>query len=80
MFEAVVEKLTQYSEYPKEQITKDTNIISDLNIDSLNIMVIIGDYEEEYGIHIEAEDIQNVVTVGEFVEVLEKKINEKGSL
>lgn len=77
MFEEVKEKLLQYTEYPEEQLTADTKIISDLNIDSLNIMVIIGDYEDEYSIHFEPDDIKDVVTVGDFVKVLEDKINNK---
>lgn len=77
MFEIVKEKLLQYSEYPAEKLTEDTKIIEDLNIDSLNIMVIIGDYEEEYDVHFEADDIKDVVTVGDFVKVLESKINNK---
>lgn len=77
MFNKVKEKLLEYTEYPEDKITEDTKIVSDLCIDSLNIMVIIGDYEEEYGIHFEAEDIKDVVTVGDFVKVLENKIENK---
>ena len=75
MFEEVKEKLLQYSEYPSDSLTESTNIISDLNIDSLNIMVIIGDFEEEYDIHFEVDDIKDIVTVGDFVKVLENKVN-----
>lgn len=77
MFNEVKEKLLEYTEYPQDKITEDTKIMSDLCIDSLNIMVIIGDYEDEYNIHFEAEDIKDVVTVGDFVKVLENKVNSK---
>lgn len=77
MFEEVKEKLLQYSEYPQDQLSEKTEIINDLRIDSLNIMVIIGDYEEEYNVRFEVEDIKDIVTVGDFVKVLENKINNK---
>lgn len=77
MFEQVKEKLLEYTEYPQDQITEDTKIVSDLCIDSLNIMVIIGDYEDEYDIHFETDDIKSVVTVGDFVKVLENKIKNR---
>ena len=77
MFEKIKEKLLEYSEYPADQITENTEIIKDLQIDSLNIMMIIGDYEEEYDIHFEADDVIGVVTVGDFVKLIENKINNK---
>jgi len=75
MFEKVKEKLLQYSDYPVEKITKDTEIVKDLQIDSLNLMIIIGDYEEEYSIHFEIDELKDVTTVGEFVNLLETKVN-----
>ena len=77
MFEKVKEKLLEYSEYPADQITENTEIIKDLQIDSLNIMMIIGDLEEEYDIHFEVDDIKDVFTIGDFVKLIESKINSK---
>jgi len=77
MFETVKEKLLNYCEYPEDKITSETEIIKDLQIDSLNLMIIIGDFEEEYGIHFETGDVQDVVTIGDFAKVLQTKIDNK---
>lgn len=77
MFEQVKEKLLQYSEYPEDKFSEETEIMKDLLIDSLNIMVIIGDFEEEYGISFDIEKLKDVVTVKDLVNVLNGLIENK---
>lgn len=77
MLNEVKEKLLEYCEYPEEQLNENTEIIKDLQIDSLNIMTIIGDFEDEYDVVFEPNDVKDVVTVGDFVKMLEKKIGNK---
>lgn len=77
MFEKVKEKLLRYCDYPADQLTEDTEIMTDLQIDSLVIMSIIGDYESELGISFDPDDVMDIVTVGDFVKALESKISNK---
>lgn len=77
MFNEVKEKLLEYCEYPEDQLTEATEIITELQIDSLNIMTIIGDFEDEYDVHFEPDDVKDIITVGDFVKALEAKINNK---
>ena len=48
---------------PDTEITSDTDLISDLHIDSLDMMLIIGDIEQKFDIVIDNTEIQNVRTV-----------------
>lgn len=54
------------------EIKPDMDLILDLNIDSLDMVLIISDIEEEFGISIENEDISGIRTI----EDIEKKIME----
>lgn len=77
MFEKVKRKLLEYCEYPEGQLTEDTEIYKDLQINSLDIMLMLGDLEDEFDIHFEQEEIINIVTVGDVVNLMLIKINNK---
>ena len=56
----------------ENKITVDSNFISDLNCDSLDLFQIIMAIEEELEIEIPTEQVENLKTVGDAL----KKINE----
>ena len=65
--ELVVEKL----DVEPSQVTMDTDIMKDLEADSLDAVEIILGVEEEYGIEIPDEDADNFVTVGDIVKYID---------
>jgi acyl carrier protein len=52
-------------------ITADTRLVEDLKADSANVMVMIMDLEDNYGIIIEDDQIMNLKTVGDVVKYIE---------
>jgi acyl carrier protein len=48
---------------PDAVINEDTDLISDLHIDSIDMVMIIGDIENEYGITIDNAQITGIRTV-----------------
>ena len=52
-------------------ITLDTRLVEDLKADSANVMVMIMDLEDNYGIVIEDDQIMNLKTVGDVVKYIE---------
>lgn len=54
---------------PKE-ITPETTFVDDLGADSLDVFQIVMGIEDAFSIEIEAEDAENIVTVGEAVELI----------
>ena len=58
-------------------ITRDTNILEDLNADSLDLVELVTQFEDEFGIIITDESVRELCTVGEFTEFLEKLVAEK---
>ena len=72
VFEKLREALAAQFEIDPEQITMDTNLIDDLGADSLDVVELIMNIEDEFGISISDEDASNLYTVQKIVEFLEK--------
>lgn len=56
-------------------ITLDTNIVEDLNTDSISLMEFTLALEDEFGIEISDEDAEHILTLGQVVDYVSEKIN-----
>lgn len=74
MFEKIQEMLAQSLNLPLEKITLDAKIVDDLGADSLDAVELISRLEDEYNVTVEDDDIENMVTVGDLVNMLEKLV------
>ena len=74
MFESVKSKFLDYVDFPADQLTENTEIIKDLQMNSFDIVSLVGDLEEEFGITLEQEDMESIVTVGDLVACIKKKL------
>ena len=72
MFEKVVKMLSEYLEVDPSSITKDTDIKEDLKADSLVVVEMMFNLEEEFGITIEDDMVEKLSKVGTLVDYLEK--------
>ena len=72
IFEKVRDALASQFEIDPEKITLDTNLVDDLGADSLDVVELIMNIEDEFGISISDEDAANLYTVSRIVEFLEK--------
>lgn len=59
----------------KDSVTESSNFIDDLGADSLDVVEIVMDLEEEFGITIEDSDAEHIRTVGDAIEFLKKILN-----
>ena len=66
------EALAAQFEIDPEKITMETNLIDDLGADSLDVVELIMNIEDEFGVSISDEAAANLVTVQKIVEFLEK--------
>lgn len=53
-------------------ITGKTTFVDDLGIDSLDFFQILIDLEETYDIHIDQQEAEEIVTIGDAVETLRR--------
>jgi len=72
IFENVRDALAQQFEVEPESITMDTNLIDDIGADSLDVVELIMNLEDEFGIAISDEDAAQLYTVRRIVDYLEK--------
>ena len=74
MFEKLKEILVRELGVAPEKITMDSNIIEDLEADSLSVMQVIMALEDEYGLTVEDDDVKNLLTVKDILKYLETKV------
>ena len=55
-------------------LTEDTDFVNDLKINSANLVDVILDVEDEFDIEIDDEELADVATVGQAVNLLHSKI------
>ena len=60
-----------------ENMTEDTNLLMDLEINSAHLVDIILDMEEAFDIEIDDESAEKMMTIGEALNISEKLIQEK---
>ena len=72
IFENVSDTLAKQFEIDPETITMDTNLIDDIGADSLDVVELIMDIEDAFGVTISDEDAAGLTTVRKIVDYIEK--------
>ena len=72
IYEIVSEALAQLFEVPQDQISMDTNFIDDLQADSLDLVDLVMELEDEYEIEFPEDRIEEFKTVGDVVNYIEE--------
>ena len=72
ILEKVKELVAEQLGIKAESIKEDSNIIEDLGADSLDVIEMLMTLEDEYGITIPDDQISQVKTIGEIVNLIEK--------
>ena len=68
VFERIREVLTERLSVEESEITEEANFQEDLGADSLDLVEMIMELEDQFGIKIPDEDAQRIQTVGQAVE------------
>ena len=71
MLETIKTMLAAQLKVDPAKITEDSRLIEDLKADSANIMVMIMDLEDKFGITVEDDQIMKMKTVGDVVKYIE---------
>ncbi|MFL1895296.1 acyl carrier protein [Aquimarina sp. 2-A2] len=68
-----------YVQNPKglERLNEDTNFLRDLEINSANLVDVALDVEDEFGIEIDNDSMERMLTVKASIEVIEAKLAAK---
>ena len=69
--ETVIDLISKNLEVPKEKLNADTDIINDLDADSLDLVEMVMNIEDEFDIEIDDDVLTNLHTIGDVAEELE---------
>lgn len=72
MLEKIQEMLADALNIPVEKVTPDAKIVDDLGADSLDVVELLSQLEDEFGIVIPDDEVEQLVTVADVAAELEK--------
>ena len=72
VFETVRKLIAEQLEIEEETITMESALIEDLGADSLDVVDLVMSIEDEYGIEVPDEAIENMRTIGDAVKFIEE--------
>ena len=73
MLETIRKILAQYTEVEEDLIREDSNLQSDLDLNSFDVMNIVVEFEDTFTIEIPDEDVSRLLTVKDIEEYLKAK-------
>jgi acyl carrier protein len=68
----VIELIIEQLNVTREQCVPKASFINDLGADSLDLMELIMEMEEQYGVSISDEELQNIRTIQNVIDFLRK--------
>ena len=73
VLEIVIDELADVIKIDRKKISPDSSLMDDLDISSLEILVLIGNLETKTGVSITQEDAATIETVSDIVEKILSK-------
>ena len=73
MLQVIIDVLGQYTDVPAEEINESSDLIEDLELNSFDVITIVSDFEDQYGIQIPDDQITEFRTVADIEAYLEKE-------
>ena len=75
MKDEVINLIAETLDVNPKKISEKTNLVKDLEVESLDLVDLVAAFEEQFGIEIPDKDIKNLQTVGDIVKYAEKHKN-----
>lgn len=71
VFDKVKELISEQLDVKADDITEDSSIQDDLGADSLDVVDLVMAIEDEFGVEIPEDQVENIKTVGDIVKFIE---------
>ena len=71
VYEKIKQMLAEQLDADEDEMTMDTNIATDLGADSLDVVQLLSEIEDEFDIEIPDEEIENIRTIGDLTEYIQ---------
>ncbi|MCC8111860.1 MAG: acyl carrier protein [Ruminococcus sp.] len=73
IFEELKELVTDQLGVEDDEVTLEASIQDDLGADSLDLVDLVMEVEEKFGVKISDEDLENIKTIGDIVTYIDEK-------
>lgn len=70
IFSQILAVLEDVAEISPEDVTESSVLMDDLDLSSMEILTIVADIEETFGLRIPEKELRNFVTMGDLVDYL----------
>jgi len=71
--EKVIAIVSEQLNIPKEDIKLESSFVDDLKADSLDVVELVMEFEDEFGVTIPDEDYEKIRTVGDAIKYISEK-------
>lgn len=71
--EKVIGIVSEQLGVPKEEIKKESSFVDDLKADSLDVVELVMEFEDEFEVTIPDDDYEKIRTVGDAIAYIEQK-------
>lgn len=75
-FEDVRTRLSEELGIPPEKITMETHLFDDLHADSMDLMNLVSDIQDDYNIEFDDNSLRSIKTVADIVSFVTKQLGE----
>ncbi len=72
MFEEIRDIMVSTLDLDEDKVTPETNLRTDLDIDSLDLVEFVSEVEDHFGIMIPQDALESIQTVSDFAAMVEK--------
>jgi acyl carrier protein len=73
MFEEIKETIANQFKLDKATLSRETNILTDIGADSLDLVDLLMKLEEKYGMTIKDNELEKLKTIGDIEDYFKKK-------
>ena len=74
MKEEIIKIIAEVAEVPEENINLKTNLIADLDLESLDLVTLVSEIENKYQLEIPDKEIKKIQTVEDIVNFLSNHV------
>ena len=73
----VIASISKQMSCPEDEVTRNTSFLNDLNADSLDILELAMELDEEFQISIDDEEFEMIHTVGQAIDLITQYVDDK---
>ena len=74
MKEEIIKIIAGIAEVPENSINENTNLLADLDLESLDLVTLISEIETKYELEIPDKEIKKIQTVGDIINYLSSHV------